>query len=114
MSAITFEQFKRAIDAIDAHERLLGAIREAFKAAGDDPPPSLGCDGILCELLRQLAERCDDPEEEFGGTMVGYMLYEGRKHGGRCVGADGIEMDVNSPEALWEWWRLTRSGPFSA
>lgn len=114
MSEITLDQLKRGVAAIDAHRDLLKAVHDAFLAAGEERVDSLGGVGLMAELTRQLEERCNDPKQRLGGSMIEYMLYEGRSHGGRCTTNEGQTIEVNSPEALWEWWRLTSSGPFTA
>ncbi len=108
MSDITFEQFARGIAAIEQYRVLVHTIARAFSEAGEERIDSLGGGGVCNELRRQLEERCGDEADGYG-TMVEYMLYER----GRCVTADGVEMVVDSPEALWRWWEITESGPFT-
>lgn len=113
MGKITFEQLTRGIAAIDRYTALCHAVYNLFTEADEDRIDGLGGSGLCSELLRQLEERCNDPDDGCGGSMLSYMIYEGRRHGGRCVADDGREINVNSPEALWEWWRHTETGPFT-
>jgi hypothetical protein len=112
-AAITLDQLKRGIAAIDAHTELLATVGRAFAAAGQQRIDSLGGEGLVHELLSQLEERCNDPPGRYDGSMIDYMMYEGRGNGGRCVSSDGHEVSVNSPENLWRWWRITETGPFT-
>lgn len=114
MAAITLEQLRRGIAAIDAHRGLVKTVYDAFLAAGEDRVDGVGGSGLANELVRQLEERCDDPSFPYGGgSMIEYMLYDGRSNGGSCTNEDPpVAMQVNSVDALWAWWQATRTGPF--
>lgn len=109
---ITLAQLERGVAAIDRYRSLVHTVYEAFRAADEDRIDGLGGSGLVNELTRQLEERCQD-HCGGGGSMIEYMLYEGRDHGGRCVTADGREFNVDSPTALWSWRHATETGPFT-
>jgi hypothetical protein len=111
MTEITRDQFLRGIEAINAHNRLVKVVYDAFAAAGEDRVDGLGASRLLNELSRQLEERCNDPNVPMQGSMIDYVLYE---QGGLVIEADGSKRMVNTPELLWSYWEETGCGPFEA
>ena len=107
---ITYEQFVRGIAAINGYRDLLKKVYLAFQEAGEQRIDSLGGDGLLSELTRQLEERCNDSCEP-NGSMIEYMLYE---CGGPVRLEDGREFMTRTPEELWAYWEAVGEGPFSA
>lgn len=106
---ITYEQFARGIAAIQAYRDLLARVSQAYQDAGEQRVDSLGGDGAVSELTRQLEERCGDPNERYG-SMITYMLYD---CGGPVAEVDGTSRMVNTPELLWRYWQETARGPFA-
>lgn len=107
---ITKEQFVRGFDAIKAQHR---AEEEITRLAGrhGNPEFSLGHSPVTVELIRQLQERCDDPDtSDSFGSDIQYALYE-RNMVTPSEGAEPFRMD--SAETVWRWWEETKTGPFT-
>lgn len=107
---ITRQQFLRAMEATHDYRDFTQRVQGAFTAYGVNAPDGLGAEKIFDEIVMQLEERCNDPVVGFGGSNIGWLLWEG---GGPVTEEDGRIFDVTSPEALWDWWKATKRGPFA-
>ncbi len=106
---ITKEQFVRGFDAVRAQHAAETAM-EKLAAEHGNPEFSLGHSPVTVELIRQLEERCDDPDvSDASGSDIQYALYE-RNMVTTSEGAEPFRMDT--AEAVWRWWEETKTGPF--
>lgn len=100
---ITLEQFVRGMDVIQSYLDMMTAINEARVDHGLEPECAGQGESLLAELVQQLEERCGD-----GSEAIETFLFEGPVKWLH----DGNPVEVLLPEQLWEWWRLTETGPF--
>lgn len=106
-AVITKDQFIRGMDEIGAYLAMKDAITEIASNFGvKDIQIGLG-DTLLDELVRQLCERCLDPQGD--NSLIEYFLYE---QPGRIVLDDGRSFTIEEPEHLWSYWAASKTGPF--
>lgn len=107
---ITKEQFIRGFDAVKAQHAAENALTKLAAEHGN-PEFSLGHSPVTVELIRQLQDRCDDPDvNDAFGSDIQYALYE-QNMVTTSEGAEPFRMDT--AEAVWRWWEETKTGPFT-